>query len=340
MSTRRSQFDMVVASGTSHAGLWLDKFVRDQQRGGDTSRRHLVEEVAARSEPAPYRAFYDRWVATLDAVGTQRRTARVLGRMVIGVGNESVVETSITLHHTYGMPYIPGSALKGLAASYAHGYLDPKHWGETSDAYITIFGTTASAGYITFFDALYIPGSGVAGKALYADVLAVHHRDYYQGSAAPADWDSPTLVPFLCANGQYLLALRGPAEWVETTFDILGSALTDLGAGAKTSSGYGRLALEGHQPAKEGLRASQSTAGTTAAIPEALPPLRQTAEGIVRYDKKNRAYIRDATGKEWRVTWKEVGLGAANPGDKTAVEFEYDVLRDGKYRVVRVTKKG
>ena len=36
-------------------------------------------------------------------------------RMVVGLGAENVHETSMTLHHIYGIPYIPGSALKGIA---------------------------------------------------------------------------------------------------------------------------------------------------------------------------------------------------------------------------------
>ncbi|GEM_PF-455904 len=44
---------------------------------------------------------------------------RAEGRVIIGLGAESVLETSIHLHRTYGFPIIPGSALKGLARSYA-----------------------------------------------------------------------------------------------------------------------------------------------------------------------------------------------------------------------------
>ncbi len=35
-------------------------------------------------------------------------------RLVIGLGSESVYETGLTLHHIYGFPYIPGSAIKGV----------------------------------------------------------------------------------------------------------------------------------------------------------------------------------------------------------------------------------
>ncbi|MCS7018906.1 MAG: type III-B CRISPR module RAMP protein Cmr6 [Bernardetiaceae bacterium] len=39
-------------------------------------------------------------------------------RLAIGLGSGSVFETSITLHHIYGFPYIPASAVKGALRSY------------------------------------------------------------------------------------------------------------------------------------------------------------------------------------------------------------------------------
>jgi CRISPR-associated protein Cmr6 len=39
-------------------------------------------------------------------------------RMVTGLGNQSVYETSITLHHIYGIPYIPASSIKGVIRSW------------------------------------------------------------------------------------------------------------------------------------------------------------------------------------------------------------------------------
>jgi CRISPR-associated protein Cmr6 len=96
--------------------------------------------------------------------------------------------------------------------------------------------------YVTFFDAMYIPISKKHEYALHADVLTVHHKNYYQrGDAAPADWDSPTPIPFLSATGSYLIALGGPRTWAEVALQILGEALYEMGVGAKTSSGYGRL---------------------------------------------------------------------------------------------------
>ena len=39
-------------------------------------------------------------------------------RLAVGLGNPSVYETSMTLHHIYGIPYLPGSAIKGVTRSY------------------------------------------------------------------------------------------------------------------------------------------------------------------------------------------------------------------------------
>lgn len=235
---------------TSHAGLWLDKFIASHS--GDTeARRRLTQQVAEGiREPAGYAAFYRRWEESLSTLKARTSQAKTLGRMVIGLGGEAVLETAITLHWTYGMPYIPGSALKGLAASYARRL--GEEWFENKKptrAYEILFGKTEDAGYVTFFDALYVPGSGHnAGRgscALYTDVITVHHPMYFQGGvAAPADWDSPKPVPFLSATGRYLIAVAsdtGWESWRDAAFEILKQALAEEGIGAKTSSGYGRM---------------------------------------------------------------------------------------------------
>lgn len=247
MNSRRKQLIDIQLKEISlqepNASLALDKYLEDRDQRGK-----LVEDVAELPVPAVYTQFYDRWVAALKSYGAEQRIARVKGRIIVGLGDESVLETSVTLHRTYGVPYIPGSALKGLAASYVHHYLrEHKGWKEGEEAHRVIFGDTENAGFITFFDALYIPDSGHLKQPLYPDTITVHHPKYYQEKThAPADWDSPTPIPFLSATGSYLVALAAPdlqqpAQWLQTTFTILGAALKTMGIGAKTSSGYGRM---------------------------------------------------------------------------------------------------
>src|SRR5437660_9219059 len=193
----------------TNTSLLLNKYIKDQHL--DDSRRRLIEKVAQFPEPPEYSAYFERWHATLtEDYGAQTRRAQVKGHMVVRLGSESVLETSICLHRIYGVPYIPGSALKGLAASYAHQRLG-EEWQKGGTLHSIVFGTTDDAGYITFFDALYQPGSGWQKQALSPDVITVHHQKYYQDAiTSPSDSDDPNPVPFLSATGIYLLALAAP----------------------------------------------------------------------------------------------------------------------------------
>ena len=203
----------------AHAGLWLDKYLSDD---GDDAKKDLVKQVTGIAAPKSYEAYFKRWKATL--VGLCRaencREAATLGRLAVNLGAEGVLETSVALQHTYGVPYIPGSALKGLAAHYVMHYLkEEPRWDKKADGFLTLFGDTTSAGYVTFYDALFVPGSG----KLVPDVITVHHPDYYQGGdKPPADWDSPTPIPFITATGRFLVALSSDyPEWVKAGFEIL-----------------------------------------------------------------------------------------------------------------------
>jgi CRISPR-associated protein Cmr6 len=253
---RRCAVQQIKHNQGMHAGLWLDKYMiellerQEKLTADQKSPTYMhVKHVVNTDVPPTYHRFFERWQAELKACGAHTLRADVQGRLSIGLGDESVLETSITLHHTYGVPYLPGSALKGLAASFARQRLG-EAWASSSEAYATMFGSTEAAGYVTFFDALYVPDSGYQQKPLHADVLTVHHRDYYEGKqTAPADWDSPTPVPFVVATGTFLVALAGPDEaWTQAAFNILRHALHERGIGAKTSSGYGRMALEEPPP--------------------------------------------------------------------------------------------
>jgi CRISPR-associated protein Cmr6 len=63
------------------------------------------------------------WVERLKNIATQEahrlETLTCAERLVVGLGSESTLETSITLHPHYGFPYIPGSAVKGLCRTVA-----------------------------------------------------------------------------------------------------------------------------------------------------------------------------------------------------------------------------
>lgn len=280
MQSRMNTLQQVSSQPTTHPGLWLDKYLEVQStEGGEHAKSGHLKDTAGKRIPDAYRVFFTRWKQSVEQAGAVIRKAQAQGRLVVGLGGDSVLETSITLHRTYGVPYIPGSALKGLAAHYARNRLVEQPWGKGSEAYRTLFGDPTEAGYVTFFDALYIPGSAKQDCPLILDVITVHHPEYYRGEdRPPADWDNPNPVSFLSATGSYLVALHGPENWVEAAFEILQLALAEEGIGAKTSSGYGRVIVEDVRSGDGKLDASTDVATgdpEQATVASFLSPLKQ-----------------------------------------------------------------
>jgi CRISPR-associated protein Cmr6 len=265
---------------TTHSGLWLDRFLPQQPKTATKDEdkgiiQAHIKRLGDIKVPYLYRFHLKRWQDHLQDLGANVRQAKaeVRGRMIIGLGAESVLETAIHLHHTYGVPVIPGSALKGLAASYARNRLTDESWrkqpqeGDGTNlgaSYRALFGDTTEAGCVTFHDALWIPPEGEDKDKLPLDldVMTVHHRDYYgkKGQKPPADSDDPNPVSFVTAHGTYLIALEGPPDWTDAAMSMLKRALAEEGIGAKTAAGYGRLDLNYNSPAEEARKAQELAA--------------------------------------------------------------------------------
>lgn len=339
MKSRRQSVDAIPPARTYHAGLWLDKFIPFQLRQGEQPpeghgepRAELVAQVADIATPDAYSEFYLRWVTSLQLAGVpenQMHKASVQGRLSVGLGGEAVLETAITLHRTYGVPYIPGSAIKGLAARYAHKHLEGDSWRKGGEAHTIMFGNTKSAGYLIFFDALYVPDIGHNDKVLWPDVITVHHPKYYQGNEPPADWDGPIPVPFLSATGDYLIAIGGDAAWANKAFEILSLALLEEGIGAKTSTGYGRMTIQGMATVAP---TAPSGLETSVSITPSVPMILHRGVIIEIQPPKHFGRVRDSeTGEEYRFSTDVIE--GDFPAKKAIAEF---TLQDG--RVVRVRR--
>lgn len=251
-TSRRQSLNEISFTTDVNASLWLDKFIEGydteetREISAETCKQKLISELVKVKLPEVYRAKFARWKSVLEEVGAKCRVLKVDDRMIVGLGGESVLETSIVLHRVYGVPFIPGSALKGLAASYAHRKLGGE-WRRGGKFHNLVFGSQDFAGLVTFHDALLVPDE-IETLPLHREIMTVHHAGYYgDGSEAPADWDSPNPIPFISASGKYLVALScetGVERILERTFEILALALAEDGIGAKTSSGYGRACFE------------------------------------------------------------------------------------------------
>ncbi|NPV10607.1 MAG: type III-B CRISPR module RAMP protein Cmr6 [Ignavibacteria bacterium] len=171
---------------------------------------------------------------------TYKFSASVSWRLVIGLGASHPQETSMTLHHIYGIPFIPGSAVKGVTRHwiiYNKFNQDEKN-AEKDEKFIDIFGSQEQAGNIIFFDAFPI-----RKIKLQIDIMNPHYPDYYSNETAPADWQNPVPIKFLTIkNTQFLFILaskKNNKDYLQTARDWLKEALENFGVGAKTSIGYG-----------------------------------------------------------------------------------------------------
>ncbi len=72
---------------------------------------YKLQELLWKSKLQEYRINPDKFLKDLKL--------ETKSRLIIGLGDESVYETSIRLHRNYGVPYVPGSALKGVAKHYS-----------------------------------------------------------------------------------------------------------------------------------------------------------------------------------------------------------------------------
>jgi len=244
----------------ANAGLlrdrYLERSVKDDEY--EEASRRLRESIckAITQVNALYKLAYAK---ELEYVQKPAKDGifETLGRMVIGLGSENVLETGLSLQHTYGTPLIPGSALKGLAAHYCD-----QVWGVIDDEigpdfkldgtyHKTIFGTSEDSGHIIFHDAWITPESLVG--SLKPDVMTPHHSNYYsnKNGAAPTDYDDPKPIIFLSIAGSFHVAVSCDVDsddgkkWTDLAFKILTEALCEWGIGGKTNTGYGRLVPEG-----------------------------------------------------------------------------------------------
>jgi CRISPR-associated protein Cmr6 len=230
---------------TSHAGLLLERLVPDLS---DTTQKPekiatLIKTVEDWDGGDLYRDAFRLFRARLQKLpNIVLKELSVTDRIIVGLGVENPMETSITLNRLYGVPVIPGSALKGVARRYAEMFEpeEKERKGDHAKQIQFLFGDRDCGGRITFFDAWWVPSE----PPLCKDVITVHHQQYYttKGKKPPTDFDDPNPVSFVSAKGAFLFAVQGPTqEWSQLAMALLQGGLCHLGVGAKTSSGYGRF---------------------------------------------------------------------------------------------------
>lgn len=248
MSINMRRRDYSSQNQCEHTGLLLDRgFENWHPDNHNTDIGKLHQKASETKAPELYTKAYERWNKTLlsNTETSQIWHGKLDNRMYIGMGEASPLEAAISLHHSYGVPFIPGSAIKGVIHHYALELLDK----ETDKHLInTLFGRepeknqprdSGEAGYIIFNDAWWMPES--AQTPLIPEIITAHHPDYYskKGKVSATDFDSPNPNPQIAVRGSFLFSVEGEQSWAKYAIKLLTQAMQHKGAGAKGTSGYG-----------------------------------------------------------------------------------------------------
>ena len=237
-----------------NAGLYFDKFFNKWRSQGDswTLDNEKLEWLRTFStgEIGDAELLHNYVQRFGDLVTAQRGQLLFLinrERFVTGMGRNHPVENGFAWHHSFGVPYLPASSVKGMTRAWAESWENA-----LSEEINRIFGSDnpkqPAAGTVIFFD--LVP---LAAVTVEPDIMTPHYGEYYQdttGQKPPADWYNPNPIPFLTVkrNQNFVTGLAPRTSGseihrqdVETACKWLTKAIEIIGAGAKTAIGYGRF---------------------------------------------------------------------------------------------------
>lgn len=211
----------------------------------------------------PFLSKIEKMVEDLQSSGykIQKVEGKINWRLIVGLGAPHPQETSMTLHHIYGIPYIPGSALKGVM----------RHWAilKFAEMYKTLPGKKETPfeeavkvvsqslehgenlgisiickfendeNYrlerIAFSETVDMFGTRKnQGKIIFLDaypsgninlkidIMNPHYPDYYSKSKHPGDWQQPKPIQFLAVEDTKFVFYLGIRK--NESFDLLRKA--------------------------------------------------------------------------------------------------------------------
>lgn len=111
-----------------HSGLAYDRYAPFERGTGKIApnqRDKWLEAIAAQPCSTDYAYAYKRWRESFESDGSSFEIVKLTSRLLVGHGNASPTEVGLTMHHTWGVPIIPGSALKGLLNHYIDAVYGP-----------------------------------------------------------------------------------------------------------------------------------------------------------------------------------------------------------------------
>lgn len=292
-----------------------------QWEKNDFAARHAWSEIQPLTpgDLALQRALAERQAGLAAALGGTlhlRIDAQSIAPFTTGLGNEHPLENGFAFLNPYGLPYLPGSGVKGVirqaARELASGdWADTGGWSTAPRHEIRIqqgkqeiilqlsdldvlFGLQSKdgdkqhfRGVLSFWD--LIPS--LSGNALMVEIMTPHQTHYYQHGESPHESGQPNPISFLtvppgsrftfhvtCDPTRLPMLLAQDSQWQHLLRAAFEHAFTWLGFGAKTAVGYGAMARDAAAEARaEQARAEQQAAKQQAAEAQAREQARQAA---------------------------------------------------------------
>ncbi|TSE30395.1 type III-B CRISPR module RAMP protein Cmr6 [Tepidimonas charontis] len=241
---------------------WKDDWLLAKEGKGEALKQTLELRFHAKEA---LEALRRRQALLLDAIPEDARlsiAARSTAPFATGLGMEHPLENGFAFLNPYGLPYLPGSSIKGVLRRAAQGLAaepseaDRKGWSQP--AITALFGLESedrskehSRGALTFWDTLPNPD----GNSLGMEVMTPHYGDYYKGKTTPHDAGQPNPIVFLVvpAGSEFVFHLicdtrrltqEMTSSWKELMRAAFEHAFDWLGFGAKTAVGYGAMAID------------------------------------------------------------------------------------------------
>jgi len=248
----------------SHRGLWYERFfnqyddnwqIKKEDKKQEDGKMRWVKNTCSYEkcgDSDTLTQYKQRREQLVKALKGKSQVFQTTWHFVTGLGLAHPVENGFAWHPTLGVPYLAGSAVKGLVRAWL------TEWTEVDNTEIEWWlgsedDKNPRAGQLIFFDAFPIKP-----VELTADVMTLHMKEWYengeqienlqQTDRIPADWHDPNPIPFLAVKQANFLFSIAPRcierdNLIEPALEVLANALEWLGAGAKTAVGYGHLQL-------------------------------------------------------------------------------------------------
>ncbi len=196
---------------------------------------------------------------------------RLEGRLAINLADSLIQNAGICLDRLFGLPFIPGSAIKGVVR---HTALDEVKAAPASERdallalFCSVFGTSENdfqKGDLRGFRSLpprtpadgkgavsFLPAYPVNDCRIVVDLTNVHYPEYYRTGRPDAQSNErpqPNPLPAVEAGAEFaffivLNGLKHDPALLATARRWLEKAITERGLGAKTASGYGWFSIQ------------------------------------------------------------------------------------------------